>query len=826
MNGRSLLPWLFAASLAGGAAPAWAQEILRLRANEHSAFSRLAIEAPDLAEWRATQRDRSVEIVLTDRDATLDAKAIFPDRRVSRVLSAKSERRGADMVITLSLACRCVAEVYELDGGMLMLDIRDAEQDVRRSTSSPRRPAADQAPASAVAQTMPAPAPAIEAQAATPLAQTSSQAVASADSEHAPDPVGTPAPTGDNRMIKPDGGVAAVVAEAQRRLLEQLSRAAEQGLVDFRKPQERPRVAPSAPPTDPAAPYPAEPHGADDVASAAPPAAARAHPSPEDHGDAPKAPSPTAAQSQISITSVFQKDARARVKPPREECISDARLALPVIATAEKPVEAIAKLRRELVSEFDEVNVAAGLELIRTYLALGFGAEAIAVAASLNIANHDLPLLTDLARVVDGLPYAPDGPLAAARDCGGQALIWRLAAPGADGHEVNEGLEAAASLAQSLGSVPPPLRHLLGPGVLTALVAAGRMDAARQSVSVLERAPGPQTEERHLAMAKYHAADGRDAEADRMLRDLLRRSGPAAAEANALLVERLLARHAKVGDPLIEATAAAALAYRGAPLGARLKAAEIRARGGGRFVEALDVLETEIARDGPDDPVLQMVARELFLAADPEEIGAAAYAGAAIARAGRMGVGPESDVVRAATATRLTGIGLGNAALAVLAPSLRRSDVATLAGAQAHVALGDGAAALALLQGADTPEAQSARVAALVADGRYGDAWQAVEADAGATVDGPTRAAFAWRAGDWRAAAALAPDSPRAPFAAWASRIGPEDAARAVPGLSTDAIAAMGVAPDTGEPSLSGARALLARTRTAESLFQKAMTDG
>lgn len=810
---------------AGLAGAAHAQEQLRLRANEHSAFSRIAIDVPDLVDWRMTQVERTVEIVLPGRNVTLDVRAIFPGRRVSRVLRASAEQRDGDTVITLGLACRCEVEAYDLAEKVLMLDVRDSPREVRRSAAAERTP--DPAPEAAPKPVVRAASVPVEKPAAVFAGKQVAPAAENdhaAQKDHAAEP--TPVVAAHVPIARPpkkaqeatpvQDDVATVVAEAQRRLLEQLTRAAEQGLVDFRKPDAPAQVA--ATPHADAGPDNHAGDGREAPAAAPAPVMAIA--------DAAASPSdaPEGRRSQIQITSVLQRDARSFEKRENPACIPDSRLTLPVIESAKNPAEAIAEHRRALLAEFDEADSVAATNLARVYVALGFGAEAISVVQSLEVPARSAPLLTDMGYVVDGFAYTSNGPLAGARACGGQIGIWRLAAPKADGMEVEEGLSAAAKLAEAMGSIAPPLRQLLGPGVLTALVAADRLDAARQLFAVLERAPGPGSDAYDLSVAKFDAADGRVATADAALRELVEGSSPAAAEATALLVERMLERGAPVDDDLIAATAAAALMYRGAALGPRLKAAEIRARGDGRFVEALDVLETEMGREDRGDPTLRQVALELFLAADPAGPGAAAYAGAVIARSGLMGDGPESDLAREAVAAHLTDLGLANAALGLVAPGVVRSPASALEAARAHVALGDGASALALLDTLSPPAGQATRVAALVAQGRHQDAWRAVESAPGG--DGQTRAGFAWRAGDWQAAASLAPGSARAPFAAWMSRITPEEAAIAVPTLTPAAIAAMGEPDDEAKPSLSGARALLARSRAAETFFEKAMTDG
>ena len=79
------------------AAPASAQQALRLRASEFSSFSRVVLDLPADARWEVERDGRSLRLRLPDTGGELDARAIFPERRVSRVLRA----RGASLMIRL-----------------------------------------------------------------------------------------------------------------------------------------------------------------------------------------------------------------------------------------------------------------------------------------------------------------------------------------------------------------------------------------------------------------------------------------------------------------------------------------------------------------------------------------------------------------------------------------------------------------------------------------------------------------------------------------------------------------------------------------------------
>src|SRR5699024_9894881 len=104
----------------------------------------------------------------------------------------------------------------------------------------------------------------------------------------------------------------------------------------------------------------------------------------------------------------------------------------------------------------------------RLYVRFGFGAEARATLAAFDPdgAGAATPLPADLARVVDGAPAAPAGPLAFDGACpglhglwlalGGQAPVW--IDPGQF-----EGVRAGFE------GLPPEFRVLVGPGLVGAL---------------------------------------------------------------------------------------------------------------------------------------------------------------------------------------------------------------------------------------------------------------------------------------------------------------------------------------------------------------------
>ena len=121
---RAFLGLAAAALVLLSASAASAQERIRLRAGEHAEFSRIALDVPQLAEWSIERNGRLVTVLFPDRELLFATEQIFPQRRISRVTSARSERGRDGTRLILSMSCNCVAEAYEFRPGMLVMDIR------------------------------------------------------------------------------------------------------------------------------------------------------------------------------------------------------------------------------------------------------------------------------------------------------------------------------------------------------------------------------------------------------------------------------------------------------------------------------------------------------------------------------------------------------------------------------------------------------------------------------------------------------------------------------------------------------------------------------
>lgn len=149
-------------------------------------------------------------------------------------------------------------------------------------------------------------------------------------------------------------------------LLQQIERAAKQGVIDLSAPP-----SPEAPEPTPAARPRIEP-----VALARPKAEPAPKPAP-----APSAPADLAGldHSQIFATTVFDRDKPRSAKPAPEaapECLPDESLDVAHWSRSGSLFDQVPGLELRLVGEFDTPDPTALGDLARLYIRFGFGAEA------------------------------------------------------------------------------------------------------------------------------------------------------------------------------------------------------------------------------------------------------------------------------------------------------------------------------------------------------------------------------------------------------------------------------------------------------------------
>jgi hypothetical protein len=463
---------------------------------------------------------------------------------------------------------------------------------------------------------------------------------------------------------------------------------------------------------------------------------------------APNAPvqEPEAGGIGLNIGTVFDRQGFGTAPTPMTArgkiCIPDARLALANWGTAASPWDGLSAARRELVGEFDVPHEGAVLDLARTYLHLGFGAEARATLNAFpELEIADRALLETLALLLDDELYAP-GPLAGMADCDTAAALWALLALPAIMPE--EAIDTAAVL-RSFSALPAHLRLALGGRLAERLMAAGLDGAARSVAAALARAPTGSGETLDLIEARLQLPTDVTGAAEQ-LTAIAKGNAPESAEALVLLVDANISQGSPVAPDIIEIISARAFELRGTALGTRLEMAHALALGSsGAFDLAFDIAGRITDAPGTastGDALAEAVFHPLLLLL-AETADDATFLQHALGMPFWQTASTPS-ALRIAVARRLLDLGLPETALAALPERARAPAAETLLRAEALLRAGQPAAALPLLATMTDSRGAALRAGALSALGNAPAAVAALSAvgaqDAAASI--------AWRAGD------------------------------------------------------------------------------
>ncbi|MGP3696743.1 hypothetical protein [Rhodobacter sp. NSM] len=442
-----------------GTQAATASEVA-VRTGEHPGFTRLVVDDPDIRSWSLGRSGHDYELRVLPGGRSFALSGAF--RQISR-------RRLATLAVApngdlkLGLGCDCHVQPVEIRPGVIVLDIYDGPAPAGARYEHPL-PEEGQP---SLAQVRPRGRP------------------ATAEARYDWRKIETPA-AAPKLSMEP-----AVVTAMRQSLVEQLSRGAAAGAVDFvREP----------PPADPEAP-------------------------PDPVGNIQILPEPG-----IDIAAEERPDGSLMASVA--ECPSDERFDV-ASWRAEGPVaDQMGHALSGLTGEFDDPQPTALERAVRFYLSVGFGAEARQLLAAFPLDMPDRDLWDAMARVLDG-ERQPAGPLSSMANCDTAAALWSaLADPPPTRREVN-----APAVLRAFSALPPDLRQLLGPRLVEDFLNR-KDDASAQSVNqAMLRGGDAPTAGATLSSARLSIARGEALSAADLAR-VGRQTGPDGADALALLVEQ------------------------------------------------------------------------------------------------------------------------------------------------------------------------------------------------------------------------------------------------------------------------------------------------
>ncbi|KEO54555.1 hypothetical protein TP2_06385 [Thioclava pacifica DSM 10166] len=496
--------------------------------------------------------------------------------------------------------------------------------------------------------------------------------------------------------------------------MRQIGRAASQGLISL----------------DPNEPSTAQQHPEVDIAT---------EPLPPPRSD------PIALESHIAFRSMTAID-RDQLQTPRntytdagETCPPESYFDVGAWVDDRPVFVQIGDVRRKLMGEFDIPDQSRVIELARVYIAFGFGVEARAVLDDLAEPGPDVTALRYLAAMLDDDPIARKSPYARMTECNNPVALWALlgASPPPQKRSVNFG-----AVTRSYSALPPDLRHVLGPKLVSRLIAIGAPDVAQSIRAALARVSVE--DKSALNVVDVHLAhDVGTKETGATLEKLAQRNAPDAVEALLMLIDQELEDRRVVPDVQIEQALALAFELSGgteAP--ALLRAATLGYASQGNFDAAFAA-----SSEWPQaiDPETQAETRARLLTMFVEQPDDALFLRLYFAQREPISTAATDGSLRTALANRLVGLGMADAATELLksADELTKTDKLLLA--RAALAGLDPAAGLAHLRGVDGSAADSLRGDALSRLGRHDDARMAY-LRAG---DEEKARAEAWHIGDW-----------------------------------------------------------------------------
>lgn len=811
---RGLIP-LMAMVVVAAAVPAGA-ETVRVQTGEHPGFTRVVVQLARPTAWTVGRTAIGYGLRLGRSDVRLDLTRVFDLIPRTRIAAMTTGTTGT--VLEMTTPCQCHLVAFEDRPGLLVFDVRDglpspvsrfetaldlppgpkgptrdaalrlqpppalSQDDAwlmalfwarARSPSEPPRDQTGPPPvrtAAAPPQAMPETPPAVAATALPTLAETHR-------SEDRPD---LPLATAETVLLADPTfqlrPTRSRIGTARDLLLEELSRAASQGLVDIVQPV-RPLLA-SEPAPEPA--LVTRLPGSEPVAEA------------NDHVM-------ITAETSIDRDALQFPDG-GLVTADGVACLPDDSFALSEWGDGTPPAAQIADRRQALIGEFDRAAPEAVAAMARLYLYLGFGAETRSTIAAFDVEVPDRDLIDAMAAIMDGGNPGP-GRLKAMAACDSAAALWAvLAVPKLTaGEPVN-----TKAVIRTFSALPLHLRRLLGPMVSNRFLVIGDEATARTIQGAVTRAAGDIGSEARLIDAKLELSRDNPDAARTELAVVVAEDGSASPDALILLIETQIEQGMTVDEATVETAAALAFEHRGTAMGSQLARIQVlAAAASGDFDGAFATLAVQ-TRAGPEAMPTELD-EDLFNLLQSKAADAT-FLRHMFGATDRLVAADLSRGLRQSLAARLVALGFPDPARSVLAaaPTPKAADRLLLA--RIALANRDPGAALRTVEGMESLAATRLRAEALATLGYHAGAAEAFAA-AGDTAQA---ASSGWRAGDLATVQALGTPAQQEAVTA----LLPPSAASASPGPNAPAAsgaAETGAAP-LPEGPLARNRALLAES--------------
>lgn len=466
-----------------------------------------------------------------------------------------------------------------------------------------------------------------------------------------------------------------------------------------------------------------------------------------------EAPAPSAPASAQKANPAESAPVAPRPAPRVvRACLGDSAWALDAAEFEQDPLGSIAKHQTLIAEAPPEKQYETGVKLAQGYLAVGFGEEALSILREI---GEEETAHAEMSRVVAERPLSKDGPLLGAEDCAGAHALWQSAALSSAG-----AVKAARLSGDAVGTLPKRLRTMIASRIARKMVEQEAWGEAERFYAVAKEAAGGETEELAYISARLMAQEGRGEEATGLLEEIAASSSSASQDAVLALAERYAGAATPMPAAMVQDLGGIALTQRGTSAGSEAALLEAAYWAESGDIDAAVMLLQAAARDTSSAEAARLraigVLAKAFSSDDPA-LHVAALRAYLDNRAFLEGARREHAILRREAAEKALDLGVPNVALRLL----EEEDAGEVTPQSARLRAG------AALQ-AGRPETVVAIVAPFSTEPGFarllyqaqmeaGDHHSAI-ATAASLADDDQRpaltAAAAWRASEWRTAAA------------------------------------------------------------------------
>jgi hypothetical protein len=305
----------------------------------------------------------------------------------------------------------------------------------------------------------------------------------------------------------------------------------------------------------------------------------------------------------ISVTSAIDRETglvaeRNPKDSTNDHCLPDRRLAIHGWGNDEPFADQLGPMRAALVREFDDINPASVRALAKLYLYFGFGAEARAMMAMLptgSVPSKNQAMLLAMADLLDGDGLGINHPFSGQQGCDGAAAFWAALADGSIRKTAN-----TDAIQQTFAKLPVHLRVNFGPQLSSLFAKAGNLHVAEAILRSVSRTGMEYVPEIHLAEAAIAELEG-DTElvAEKLTEEVAERT-ESAPSALIDLINLSYKERKAISPDVPELTASYELESRENELGKRLRNAGVVSLAlTGQFAQAFEELPQISKHDGP-----------------------------------------------------------------------------------------------------------------------------------------------------------------------------------------------------------------------------------